>query len=78
MAFDKNLDKQLYEEEIESENSLIKVGVYSYNEGQKKMQLIRQNKSPEGDLKFAKLGRLTKEEAEKVIPAMQRAAEKME
>lgn len=78
MAFDKELDKQIYEEEIEAVNSVIKVGVYSYNEGPKKLQMIRQNKNAEGELKFAKLGRLAKEEAEKVIPAMQRAVEKME
>ncbi len=78
MAFDKELDKQIYEEEIEMGNNIIKVGVYSYNEGPKKMQLIRQSKTQEGELRFAKLGRLTKEEAEKVIPAMQKAFEKMD
>lgn len=78
MAFDKNLDKQIFEEEVEIGNNIIKVGVYSYNEGPKKMQLIRQNKTQEGELRFAKLGRLSKEEAEKVMPAMQRAFEKMD
>jgi hypothetical protein len=73
MAFDPNLDVKKFEEKIEFEGSNISVGVYSYNENTPKLQLSRERISAEGQPSFAKLGRLTKEEAEKVIPVMQKA-----
>jgi hypothetical protein len=75
MAFDTSLDKELWSESLDFERSVIKVAVMSYNEGDKKVALIRQNKRADGELGFAKLGRLTQEEAEKVIPLMQKALE---
>jgi hypothetical protein len=77
MPFDPNLDVCKAEEVLEFEGSNIKVGVYSYNEGQKKMQLSRERVNAEGQTSFAKLGRITKEEAGKVIPAMQKLIEEM-
>lgn len=77
MAFDPNLDVCKGEEVIEFEGSNIKIGVYSYNEGQSKMQLSRERVNAEGQTSFAKLGRMTKEEAEKVIPAMQKLITEM-
>ncbi|MBW2976802.1 hypothetical protein KY347_05135 [Candidatus Woesearchaeota archaeon] len=78
MAFDKNLDKELYSETKEFETTRIKVGVYSYNDGEKKMQISRENLNQENaQWKFAKLGRMFKDEAEAVIPMMQKALEKM-
>ncbi|MCX6707275.1 MAG: hypothetical protein NT001_03995 [Candidatus Woesearchaeota archaeon] len=74
MAFDKNLDKQLFAEAIQFETTRITVGVFSYNDGTAKMQISRENLSNNtGEYTFAKLGRMLKEEAEKVIPAMQKA-----
>ena len=74
MAFDKNLDKQLFAEAIQFETTRITVGVFSYNDGTPKMQISRENLSNNtGEYTFAKLGRMLKEEAEKVIPAMQKA-----
>ena len=78
MAFDKSLDKQIFEESVELETTTIKVGVYSYNEGPKKLQLIRQNKNAQGEPVFAKLGRMTKEEVQGVLPVMQKALEQMD
>ena len=77
MAFDKNLDKELYSETKEFETSRIKVGVYSYNDGEKKMQISRENRNQDGEWIFAKLGRMFKDEVEAVIPMMQKALENM-
>ena len=77
MAFDPNLDQNLFSETVEFEESNIKVGVYSYNEGQRKLQLSRERVKADGGTSFAKLGRMTKEEVEKVLPIMQKAIESM-
>jgi hypothetical protein len=76
-GFDPNLDKNKFSETIEFEGSNIIVGVFSYNEGQSKLQISRERVNAEGQTSFAKLGRMTKEEAEKVIPVMQKAIEAM-
>ena len=77
MAFDKNLDKELFSETVEMETSRIKVGVYSYNDGEKKLQLSRENRNQDGELTFSKLGRMFKDEVEAVIPIMKKALDKM-
>ena len=77
MAFDKNLDKELFSETADFETTRIKVGVYSYNDGEKKMQISRENMSQEGVWSFAKLGRMFKDEAEAVVPLIQKALKKM-
>ena len=77
MAFDKNLDKELFSEIKEFETSKIKVGVYSYNDGEKKMQISRENMNQDGEWNFAKLGRMFKDEVEAVIPMMKKALESM-
>ncbi|PIN80662.1 hypothetical protein COV11_03650 [Candidatus Woesearchaeota archaeon CG10_big_fil_rev_8_21_14_0_10_30_7] len=73
MAFDASLDKELFAETANFDATRIKVGVYAYNEGVKKLQLGRENASQEGSWKWSKLGRMTKEETEAVIPLMQKA-----
>ena len=77
MAFDKNLDKELFSETVESETSRIKVGVYSYNDGEKKLQLSRENRNQDGEWTFSKLGRMFKDEVEAVIPIMEKALKHM-
>ena len=77
MAFDKNLDQQIFSETASFETTRIHVGVYSYNDGDKKLQLARENMNAEGEWSFAKLGRMTKDESEKVLPLMQKAIEEM-
>ena len=77
MAFDKNLDKELFSEIKEFETSKIKVGVYSYNDGEKKLQISRETRNQDGEWKFAKVGRMFKDEVEAVIPIMQKALEHM-
>ena len=73
MAFDKNLDRELFSESIDLDKSVIAVAVFSYNNGTPKLQISRQNKNAAGELSFAKLGRMTKEEVEKVLPFMEKA-----
>ncbi len=72
-SFDKSLDKELWSESVDFERSVIKVAVMSYNEGISKLQISRQNKRADGELSFAKLGRMTKEEVEAVLPLMEKA-----
>tara|TARA_B100001971_G_C18219108_1_gene555910 strand:- start:756 stop:989 length:234 start_codon:yes stop_codon:yes gene_type:complete len=77
MPFDPNLNKEIFAEEAKFETTKIIVGVYSYNEGEKKLQLSRQNMNQNGEWSFAKVGRMFKDEVEKVLPLMQKALEKM-
>jgi hypothetical protein len=75
MAFDKSLDKALYSESVEFESTKITVSVFSYNEGIPKLQISRENKSAEGELRFAKLGRMFKEEVIAVLPLIEKSKE---
>jgi len=77
MPYDPNLDKKLFSETKEFETSRITVSVNQYNEGEKKMQISRENRNQNGEWKFAKLGRMFKDEAEAAIPLMQKALEFM-
>ena len=78
MAFDPNLDKKLFSESVEFETTRITVGVFSYNDGEAKIQISRENRDQNsGDWKFSKLGRMLREEAEKVAPLLQKALENM-
>ncbi len=73
MAYDGRLDKQLFVKSWEAQGSTILVGVYSYNNGPKKVQISRELKAEDGKPGFAKLGRLTKEELQGVLPLLQEA-----
>jgi len=77
MPYDKSLDQESFKETKEFEETRISVGVYSYNSGEKKLQLSRENRNMDSDWRFAKLGRITKEEAQEIVPIMMRAVEKM-
>jgi len=77
MPFDKSLDVEIFKETKEFEDTRISVGVYQYNEGLKKLQMSRENMNAEGDWRFAKLGRMTKEEAAEAAPLIAKAIENM-
>lgn len=77
MGYDKTLDVEKYSEKIEFEKTAIIVGVYSYDGNEPKVGINRENTKEDGSKAFSKLGRLTKEETEKVIPAIQKALEQM-
>jgi uncharacterized lipoprotein YehR (DUF1307 family) len=49
----------------------------SYNDGQPKLQISRKRQNADGEWSFAKLGRMTKEEAEKILPLVEVAISKM-
>ncbi len=77
-GFDKNLDKQLFSKEVSFDGTKIAVSVFSYNENTPKLQISRKNYSESADdFIFAKLGRLTKEEIEKIMPLIQEAIKSM-
>lgn len=77
MPYDKSLDVESFKEIKEFEETRISVGVYCYNNGIKKLQVTRENKNAEEEWRFAKLGRMNKEEAKEVIPVMMKAVEQM-
>ncbi|MBI2572387.1 hypothetical protein HYV86_00865 [Candidatus Woesearchaeota archaeon] len=72
-AFDKSMDKEIFSASFDSDKSKITVAVFSYNNGQPKLQLSRENKGTNGEMAFAKLGRLTRAEVEKILPLMEKA-----
>ena len=78
MPYDSNLDERLFSKSRETDNDRLSVSVYSYNKGIKKLQISRENKDPEGNFRFAKLGRMTKEEAESILPLIKEALGVME
>ncbi len=73
MPYDKDLDKELFTDIKEFERTRIRVGVFSYNDGPRKIQLARENKNRDEEWRFAKLGRLSREEAEAMMPMIQNA-----
>ncbi len=78
MPYDPNLDKCLFSEYYESEWERLTVSIYSYNNGPKKLQISRENKNTEGNTRFVKLGRLSKQEVEGIIPILERALNYMD
>jgi hypothetical protein len=73
MPYDSSLDEQIFAKAWETESGKIVVSVYSYNNGPKKLQIIREIKDREGKSNFAKLGRLSKDELQGILPFIQEA-----
>ena len=73
MAYDSSLDQQLFARSWDSPTSKLIVGVYSYNNGPRKVQITRELANTEGKPGFAKLGRLTKDELQGILPLLQEA-----
>ncbi|MFC1666288.1 hypothetical protein ACFL0P_00260 [Candidatus Omnitrophota bacterium] len=78
MPYDSSLDESLFSKSWESEAGRLTVSVYSYNKGAKKLQITRENRNPEGELRFTKLGRMTKEEIQSLLPLIQEASNCMD
>ncbi|MDD5439748.1 MAG: hypothetical protein PHS37_06150 [Candidatus Omnitrophica bacterium] len=78
MPYNASLDESLFSKSLETETDRLTVSVYSYNKGAKKLQISRENHGPEGELRFAKLGRLTKEEITGLLPLIQEAIPHMD
>ncbi len=77
MPYDKSLDVESFKEVKDFEETRISVGVFSYNGGEKKLQVVRENKNQSEEWRFSKLGRLTKSEAQEIVPVMMKAIENM-
>jgi hypothetical protein len=73
MAYDPSLDEELFAKAWEYDAGRLVVGVYSYNGGQRKVQIRRELTEQVGRPSFAKLGRLTKEELQGILPLLQEA-----
>lgn len=78
MPYDSSKDECLFSKSWEGENDRLTVSVHSYNKGIKKLQISREGKDPQGDFRFAKLGRMTKEETNSLLPLIQEAINFME
>lgn len=78
-GFDKSLDKELFSTQKEFETTKLIVSIMSYNEGQKKIQVSRENLDMNtGDWRWSKLGRMTKDEATALHSLMSEAIENLE
>lgn len=73
MPYDIKLDECIFSKSWESGLDRVTVSVYSYNKGQKKLQITRENKGSQDEFRFVKLGRMTKEEAQAILPLIQEA-----
>ena len=78
MPYDSSLDECLVSKVWESDMCRITVSIYSYNKGTKKLQITRENKDAQGQFRYAKLGRMTKEEVEAVLPLMSEVVKEMD
>ncbi len=78
MPYDKELDECLFAKSWENDNEKLTASIFSYNKGTKKLQLTRENKNSQGEFRFAKLGRLTKEEITALLPLIQEASGHMD
>jgi hypothetical protein len=72
MPYDASLDVSTFKEVVDFENTRVTVGIFSYNGAPKKLQITRENLI-DGAWSFTKMGRLTKDEAQAVVPIMMKA-----
>ena len=78
MPYDKALDECVITKSWENDEEKLTASIFSYNKGIKKLQLTRENKNAKGELRFAKLGRLTKEEVGALLPLIKEVRTSME
>ncbi len=77
-GFDKSLDKEIFGEDAKFETTKIRVSIMSYNEGMPKLQISRENLNPDdGEWRWSKLGRMTKDETTAVLPLIEKAIKQM-
>ena len=77
MPYDATLDKETFKEVKDFNETRISVGIFSYNGGEKKLQISRENLNQDGEWRFSKLGRLNKNEAKEIVPILVKAVESM-
>jgi hypothetical protein len=73
MPYETSLDNQLFSQSWDYGAGRIVVSVYSYNNGPKKLQIVREVKNRQGRANFVKLGRLSKDELQGILPIIQEA-----
>jgi hypothetical protein len=73
MPYDRNLDVESFKEVKEFGDTRITVSVYAYNNGPKKLQITRENHTSDDEWRFTKLGRLSKDETQAILPLIQKA-----
>ena len=73
MPYDSNLDEKVFAKTWKGTTSQLTVAVYSYNKGVKKVQISRELLKEDGQPSFAKLGRMTKDELQNILPLLQEA-----
>ena len=78
MPYDSSLDEKVFLKSRETDSDRLTVGVYSYNKGAKKLQIARENRDAQGDFRYAKLGRMNKEEVASLLPLIQEALKHMD
>jgi len=75
-GFDPALDKEIWSESVSvADNMNLKVSVMSYNDGMAKLQISRERMNKDGQPGWAKLGRMTLDEVNAVMPLMEKAKE---
>ena len=72
MPYDASLDAATFKETVDFENTRVTIGIFSYNGAPKKLQITRENLI-DGAWSFTKMGRLTKDEAQAIVPIMMKA-----
>ena len=78
MPYDPTLDDKIFSKEWENDGIRIVVSIFSYNKGIKKVQISRETQNAEGEYRFGKLGRLTKEELEGILPLLKEIQAKLD
>jgi predicted transcriptional regulator len=77
MPYNSSLDHEVFSKFWEDDTGKVVVSVHSYNNGPRKLQITREVKNREGQITFAKLGRLSKGEIEGILPLIQEAMQQM-
>ena len=77
MPYDQSLDAEIFREVKDFGDTRINISIMSYNNGPKKLQITRENKTQGDEWRFTKLGRLSKSEAQEILPIMMKAIENM-
>lgn len=77
--YDKSKDSELKKEIISiNPGKDIVVGIYSYDSGQKKLQISRRVATTTGQGGFRPIGRMTKDEIEKILPVINKLMKELD
>ena len=77
MPYDKSLDAELFKKIQDFGDTRISVAVYSYNGGEKKLQITRENKIQDEEWQLTELSRLSKTEIGEIVPVSNEAIGRM-